>query len=146
MNNVSLTSSTLSPELSRWMIGFDQLLNTPESWNNNARGSYPPYNIVQRSEDHYAIELAVAGFGENDLSVTVCNGLLTVTGESQNDKPDVQYLHRGLSRRRFQREWRLVEFVDVEGVTVQNGIMTIELQRKLPDALKPRTVAINFAH
>lgn len=150
MNNLSLTSSTISPELSRWMIGFDQLFNTinnVETLANsaNARGAYPPYNIIRHSEDQYSIELAVAGFSENDLEVTVCNGSLIVRGEIQDDKTEAQYLHRGLSRRRFQREWRLVEYMDVVGATVKNGIMTIDLQRKLPEALKPRTVAINFA-
>ena len=149
MSNITLTS-TLSPELGRWMIGFDRLfdtLNHVESWNNTnaSRGSYPPYNIILRSYDHYAIELAVSGFGEEDLEVAVSNGVLTVTGDiKQQPEQEETYLHRGLSRRKFQREWTLVEYVEVVSATVANGIMTIELERQLPDSLKPRAVSINF--
>jgi len=145
----NFTTSTLSPELGRWMIGFDRLFDTlthVESWHNTnaSRGSYPPYNIILRSDDHYAIELAVSGFGEKDLEVAVSNGVLTVTGDIKQPEQDLTYLHRGLSRRKFQREWKLVEYVEVVSVTVSNGIMTIELQRQLPDSLKPRAVSINF--
>lgn len=143
MSNLSMTTTALSPELGRWMIGFDHLFDTLTA-GTPARASYPPYNIIRRSDDHYAIELAVAGFGEKDLEVTVNNGMLIVTGEIQ-DQPEAVYVHRGLSRRKFQREWRLVEYVEVVSATLKNGIMTIELERKLPEALKPRTVAIDFA-
>jgi len=145
----NFTTSTL-PDLGRWMIGFDRLFDTlahVESWHNTnaSRGSYPPYNIILRSDDHYAIELAVSGFGEKDLEVAVSNGVLTVTGDiKQQPEQDLTYLHRGLSRRKFQREWKLVEYVEVVSVTVSNGIMTIELQRQLPDSLKRRAVSINF--
>ena len=145
MSNLSMTTTALSPELGRWMIGFDHLFDTLNAAS-PARVSYPPYNIIRRDDDHYSIEIAVAGFGEQDLEVTVNNGMLTVTGEIQ-DQPEAEtvYVHRGLSRRKFQRVWRLVEYVEVVSATVKNGIMTIELERKLPEALKPRTVAINFA-
>lgn len=140
-----MTTTALSPELGRWMIGLDHLYDTLNSAS-PARVSYPPYNIIRRDDDHYSIEIAVAGFGEQDLAVTLNNGMLLVTGEIQ-DQPEAEtvYVHRGLSRRKFQREWRLVEYVEVVSATVQNGIMSIELERKLPEALKPRTVAINFA-
>lgn len=140
-----MSTTALSPELGRWMIGFDHLFDTLNTAT-PARVSYPPYNIIRRDDDHYSIEVAVAGFGESDLNVTVNNGMLVVTGEIQ-DQPEAEtvYVYRGLSRRRFQREWRLVEYVEVVSAKVQNGIMTIELERRLPEALKPRTVAINFA-
>lgn len=146
MSNLTLTTTALTPEMGRWMIGVDQLvgqlLNAPSS----SRVSYPPYNIICRDDDHYSIEIAVAGFGEQDLEVTVNNGMLIVTGDIQEQPDeDVKYVHRALSRRKFQREWRLVEYMEVVGATVKNGIMTIELERKLPEALKPRSVAINFA-
>lgn len=135
----------MSPDLGRWMIGFDRLFDTRSNTDDRARGSYPPYNIILRSDDHYAIELAVAGFGEEDLEVTVSSSVLTVIGEvKQQPEQELNYLHRGLSRREFQRQWKLVEYVEVVSVTVANGIMTIELQRQLPDSLKPRIVAINF--
>jgi molecular chaperone IbpA len=150
MSNLTLTTSRMSPELARFMIGFDHLfdtINAAETWANASpsRGSYPPYNVLRRDDDHYALEIAVAGFGEKDLSVTVNNGKLTVVGDIQQDEDaSVTYVHRGLARRKFQQEWTLVEYVNVTDVTVQNGIMTIELERQLPDSLKPRSVAINF--
>jgi len=156
MRELTLTTSGLTPtqmsDFGRFMIGFDHLINhmtTMDQWANSDAGSrraYPPYNVIKRDEDHYVIELAVAGFGEQDLEVTVHNGTLYVTGNiKQGTEDQVEYLYRGLSRRKFQREFRLVEYVDVTGVTVQNGIMTIELERQLPEALKPRSVAINFS-
>lgn len=155
MRELTLNTSRLTPtqfnDLGRFMIGFDHLfdtLNTMDQWVNadsSARKGYPPYNIIKRDEDHYAIELAVAGFGEQDLEVTVNNGALIISGGiKQEQEETVNYLYRGLSRRKFQREFRLVEYVDVTGVSVQNGIMTIELERQLPEALKPRSIAINF--
>lgn len=154
MNDITLTTSRLLPsqfnELGRFMIGVDHLFNTMngmENWANSDSGSrkgYPPHNVIQRDEDHYAIELAVSGFGEQDLTVTVQNGVLTVTGEIQQTDQEPVYLYRGLGRRKFQREFRLVEYVNVTGVTVQNGVMTIELERQLPDEMKRRNIAINF--
>ena len=151
MNDITLTSRMIPTQindLGRFMIGFEHLFDSMNNldWANadNSRKGYPPYNVIRRDDDHYAIELAVAGFGEQDLAVTVQNGVLVVAGDILQDAPEVQYIHRGLSRRKFQREFRLVEYVNVTDVTVQNGIMTIELERQLPESLKPRNVAVKF--
>lgn len=148
MNNLTLTSFGVNPDLGRWMIGADQLLDTLTNASNAAnmsKVSYPPYNVICHDHEHYSIEIAVAGFGEKDLQVTVDNRILTVTGEVQDQsESEVVYTHRGLSRRKFQREWRLIDYMEVVGASVKNGIMTIQLERQLPEELKPRNVAINF--
>jgi molecular chaperone IbpA len=154
MHELTFNSPRLVPTINNYggyLIGIDHLmdtLNTMEAWINtdsSSRKGYPPYNVISRDEDHYAIELAVAGFGESELEVKVNNGTLVITGEaSQQTDESVNYLHRGLSRRKFQREFRLVEYVNVTSVTVANGIMTIELERQLPEALRPRTIDIKF--
>jgi molecular chaperone IbpA len=143
-----LTTANLNPDLGRWVIGMDHLFNTLESWANtsaNTRNNYPPFNMIYHNEERQSIEIAVAGFGEQDLTVTVSDGVLNVVGEIQETgSSEAVYLHRGLSRRRFSHKWRLLDYMEVVGATVKDGILTIDLERRLPDALKPRTVAINF--
>lgn len=155
MSNLTISSSRFTPDqftqLGRSIIGFDQIFDMMESaaqhmlTESAARSGYPPYNVIKRDDDHYAIELAVSGFGESDLEVSVANGVLTVAGDTQKEaQPEIQYLHRGLSHRRFRREFPLVEYMEVISASVTNGILTIELERRLPDALKPRTVEVTF--
>ena len=137
-------------DLNRVMIGLDNLFNhitwaEAKNAENSSGKGYPPYNVFKRDESHYAIELAVSGFGENDLGVVVDHtALLAITGEVQEPAQEVTYMHRGLSHRKFRREFRLVENVNVVSVTVRNGIMTIELERVIPESQKPRVVAIDF--
>lgn len=143
-----LMRMTNVPDLGRFMIGFDHLCDSLSqmeqltSADSSARKTYPPHNVIKRSDDHYAIELAVAGFRPQDLAVSVHNGVLIITGESTTEPEEINYLYRGLSRRKFTREFRLIEYVTVQSAKVENGILTVDLVRELPESRKPRTVTI----
>ena len=106
--------------------------------------SYPPYNVAQLSENAYRIELAVAGFAEDELELESHENVLTITGRKAEsaDNDDVDYLHRGIARRGFERRFQLADHVLVEGAELKNGLLVISPKRELPEALKPRKIAI----
>jgi molecular chaperone IbpA len=133
----------LSP-LFRSTVGFDRLGRLLESTMQaeNAAPAYPPYNIEKLGDDAYRIVMAVAGFGEGDLDVTVKEGTLTITGKSADDDKETKYLHRGIAGRAFERRFQLADHIRVEGATLENGLLTIELVREVPEALKPRQITI----
>lgn len=142
-NQLTLRSLDI-PSIHKFAVGFDsmfdELLRTTAQTTN-----YPPYNIVKHSEDKFAIELAVAGFRDGDIDVQVERNQLTVTGEQavNLDQP-VEYLHRGISSRSFTRTWTLADHVEVSGAEVANGILTINLERVIPEDQKPKKIAINY--
>lgn len=136
--------------LYRSFVGLDRMANMIDAAHQSANngGTYPPYNVVRLSEDAYRIELAVAGFGEDDLEIESKQNLLTITGRTETaeetDKDDTpQYLHRGIAERGFQRRFQLADHVIVKDASLQNGLLSIALERELPDALKPRTIKIS---
>ena len=134
----------LSP-LFRSTIGFDRLNRLLESAArvDDAAPSYPPYNIEAVDEDSYRIVMAVAGFGEDDLSVTVEQDRLTVAGKLDDTKDEgVRHLHRGIAERGFERRFQLADHMKVTAAALVNGLLHIDLVREVPEALKPRTVAI----
>ena len=135
-----LTALDLHP-LYRNAIGvdrlFDRLINNIESPQNN----YPPYNIVQVNEDEYFIELAVAGLDEDDLEITQDQNTLVITG-AINVSEDLNYLHKGIAGRNFRREFTLADHVEVVSADLKKGILLIQLKRELPEAMKPKTIAI----
>lgn len=142
-NQLTLRSLDI-PSIHKFAVGFDsmfdELLRTTAQTTN-----YPPYNIVKLGEDKFAIELAVAGFKDGDIDVQVERNQLTVTGEqSVNIDQPVEYLHRGISSRSFTRTWTLADHVEVKGAEVANGILTITLERIVPEEQKPKKIAINF--
>lgn len=142
-NQLTLRSLDI-PSIHKFAVGFDsmfdELLRTTAQTTN-----YPPYNIVKHSEDKFAIELAVAGFRDGDIDVQVERNQLTVTGEqSVNLDQPVEYLHRGISSRSFSRTWTLADHVEVSGAEVANGILTINLERIIPEDQKPKKIAINY--
>ena len=144
-NQNTLTLRSLDiPSIHKFAVGFDsmfdELLRTTAQATN-----YPPYNIVKHSDDKFAIELAVAGFKDGDIDVQVERNQLTVTGEQSVslDQP-VEYLHRGISARSFTRTWTLADHVEVKGAAVANGILTINLERIIPEDQKPKKIAINY--
>jgi molecular chaperone IbpA len=110
--------------------------------------NYPPYNIVKHSEDAFAIELAVAGFREGDIKITLEKNVLTIKGEQTVSldelEKDVEYVHRGISARAFTRTFTLADYVEVVGASAENGILNIELERQVPEEQKPKTVAIKY--
>lgn len=145
MTTLSLRSLDI-PSIHKFGIGFDsmfdELLRVTAQ---QASSNYPPYNIVKISEDKFSIELAVAGFKEGDIDVQVEKNQLSVSGEQSVDldKP-VEYLHRGISSRSFTRTWTLADHVEVKGAEIANGILTITLERIVPEEQKPKKIAISY--
>jgi molecular chaperone IbpA len=138
-----MRSYDLTP-LFRTSVGFDRmgrLLDSAMQLESGAKG-YPPYNIVKTGENHYRITLAVAGFGEADLAIQTHEGRLTVKGETAVDDDTVEYLHRGIAGRRFERTFQLADHIHVGGASLENGLLHIELERVVPEALKPRQIPI----
>ena len=131
--------------LARSVIGFDRLsqfLDTAAKVDGSAAG-YPPYNIERVAEDRYHLTMAVAGFGEGDLEVTQAENTLTVRGKLSNGQDNTTYLHRGIARRPFERRFQLADYIKVTGASLSNGLLHVDLVREVPDAMKPRTIAIN---
>ena len=132
--------------LYRSAVGFDRMANLLESAARTGEpGGWPPYNIETTGENAYRIEIAVAGFKPDELTIEVKENLLTVTGrKTANDDADGRnFLHRGLAERDFERRFQLADYVVVTEAGLNNGLLTIELKRELPEALKPRRIAIS---
>lgn len=130
--------------LFRSTVGFDRMQRLIESalGADESNLSYPPYNIERRDEDSYAITMAVAGFGENDLDITTTENTLVISGHSRNDGNKSVYLHRGIAGRSFERRFQLAEHIKIIGAKLENGILHVDLVREVPEALKPRRIAI----
>jgi molecular chaperone IbpA len=126
----------------RSSVGFDRILDLLEdSLRYQPENNYPPYNIMRTGENSYRITVAAAGFKPDQISVTVQQNILIVTGrESQN--PDRDYLHRGIAARPFERRFGLADFVEVKDATFEDGLLQIELELKLPEAMKPKRVEV----
>lgn len=132
--------------LYRSAVGFDRLARQLESAARSSQDNgWPPYNIETTGENAYRIEIAVAGFSPDELNIEAKENSLTVTGKkAANDDASAQktYLHRGLAERDFERRFQLADYVVVKGAALENGLLTIDLQRELPEALKPRRIEI----
>jgi molecular chaperone IbpA len=129
----------------RSTVGFDRLFDRLDRAVDQSNG-YPPYNIERSDETHYRISIAVAGFGEKDLSVDVNNGVLTVTGKREEQSDGKQaYLYQGIAGRAFERSFQLAEHVEVRGAKLENGLLHVDLERVIPEEKKPRKIAINGA-
>jgi molecular chaperone IbpA len=151
MSNYTLTTLDL-PSLHRHFVGFDQIFHEINRTFAAAakQDNYPPFNILRSSESQYLIEIAVAGFRESELDVeSAVNDygqlVLTVRSEKEPVENPIEYLHRGLAARNFERTFRLNENVEIVGATVENGIMSICLEHKIPETQKPKKVAITFS-
>lgn len=133
----------LSP-LYRSTVGFDRLFRLLDGMSNGDGQPYPPYNIERTGENAYRITMAVAGFGESDLKIEAKENTLTVTGEkkSETEKKEAEFLYRGIGARAFERRFQLADHVEVKGARLENGLLHIELVREIPEAMKPRTIAI----
>ena len=121
-------------------VGFDKLFDELDRVARNASDTYPPTNILKASATDYIIELAVAGFAEEDLQITVEDRTLTVKGERVEDARD--YVHKGISTKKFQRKFRVSEFVEVVGAEIKNGILAIHLEVIVPESQRPRFIEI----
>jgi molecular chaperone IbpA len=132
--------------LYRSIVGFDRMAHLIETAaRQDVAAGWPPYNIEQTGEDAYRIELAVAGFGEADLDIELKDGVLTVVGKKAPAETEKRYLHRGIAERGFERRFQLADHVHVTGAELVNGLLVIDLVREVPEALKPRKIAIGGA-
>ena len=128
--------------LGRSTIGFERIFDLLQTGRDLASGeTYPPYNIEKVGEDRYRIDVAVAGFTLKDLTVSVESNLLTVSGKKPEGESGV-LLYQGISGRPFSRQFRLADYVVVRGAMLVNGLLTIDLERELPEAMKPRQIPI----
>lgn len=135
----------LSP-LYRTIVGFDRMATLLETAQRlDAAPGYPPYNIEVTGEDAYRIELAVAGFAEADLAIELKDNTLTVSGRKEASEAGRQFIHRGIAERGFERRFQLADHVIVTGATLAHGLLSISLVRELPEAMKPRRIAIEAA-
>jgi len=139
-----LTTLDLQP-FYRNSIGIDRWFDTVlDSIEHSSTTNYPPYNIVKKDDDNYTIELAVAGFTEGEINVTTHDGQLVIKGEKVEQEEEQNYLHKGISARKFERSFTLNDYVEVASATVANGILSIDLERHVPDSMKPKTIAIDY--
>ncbi len=124
-------------------VGFDRLARMLDDAATFESPAYPPYNIELVGEDEYRITIAIAGFGAPDVNIEVKGNDLTVTGK-KTDKPEVktEYLHQGIAGRSFERRFQLADHVEITGADLTDGLLQIWLKRVIPEALKPRTIAI----
>lgn len=151
MTNTLTLRSFDVPSIHKFAVGFDNIFNelnriSAQQGNQN----YPPYNIVKHSDDKFVIELAVAGFREGDINITVDKNVLTIEGdqirnlEELDVDNEIVYVHQGISARNFTRTFTLADHVEVVGAKSENGILSITLERTVPEELKPKKIAITF--
>ena len=136
MNTLSLVP------LYRSSIGFDRFNDLFESALAGDTVSYPPYNVIKKSDDEYRIEIAAAGMTESDLDLQVEKDVLTIASAKRETSDDTQYLHRGIAGRAFQRRFELADHVKVNSARLDNGLLTIELVREIPEERRPRRIQI----
>ena len=122
-------------------IGFDQLFRDFDHIHKENTNVYPPHNVVKLSDNSYVIELAVAGFGIKELNIEAIENSLVIIGE-QEEKDEREYCHKGISARKFTRRFTLAEYVFVREASLQNGILSIVLEKVIPEEKKPRTIKI----
>ena len=127
-------------------IGFEPILNELERIHSagRAQDNYPPHNVVKVDDEHFIIELAVAGFSEEDISVEVKDGILLVKGIKAEDD-DREYAHKGISSRKFEKNFRLSEFVVIDGADLVNGILVVNARVEVPEERRPRKIHLGSA-
>lgn len=124
-------------------VGFDHIFNDLERMASaHQKDHYPPHNVVKHNDDEYLIELAVVGFKEEDIDIHMHDGILTIKGNREQRRKQDLYVHKGISGRKFERSFRLSEFVEVTGATLEDGLLTISLERIIPDEKRPRKIEI----
>ena len=136
------TAFDFSP-LYRSTVGFDRLFDMIDQTTRlEQASSWPPYNVEKAGDDHYRITMAVAGFSPDDIEITQKENTLLVIGQKQPEQENGQFLHRGIATRAFKQTFNLADHVKVTGAALENGLLTIELKREVPEELKPRRIEI----
>ena len=136
MNTLSLVP------LYRSSIGFDRFNDLFESALSGDPVAYPPYNVVKKGEDEYRIEIAAAGMTEQDLDIQVEKDVLTIASTRRETQDDTQYLHRGIAQRAFKLTFRLADYIEVREASLTNGLLSLQLVRNVPEAVKPRRIMV----
>lgn len=143
-NTLTLRSFDI-PSINKFGIGFESVLDELLRATAQQQTNYPPYNVIRNDEDHFTIEIAVAGFKQGEVDVTVEKNILTISGSQKDPIPEnVEYLHRGISARDFVRNWTLAEHVEIVGAIMRDGILVLDLERKVPEDQKPKSIAITY--
>ena len=136
------------PSIHKFAVGFDNMFDEILRVNaQQSNSNYPPYNVVQINEDEFMISIAVAGFGLDNLSVTKDKNFLIIEGKNtikEEDLPDINYLHKGISARDFRREFKLADHVEIENAHLELGILNVYLKRQVPEEQKPKSIAITY--
>jgi molecular chaperone IbpA len=146
MEDVAMRNLNLDP-FWRTSVGFDRLFDLmDQSLRFEPEDHYPPCNIVRTGEDSYRISLAVAGFKPEQISVTVHQNVLTVTGRVNENESTGEYVYRGIAGRPFERRFHLADYVEVRHASFEDGLLQIELKREVPEALKPRKIEIQLGN
>lgn len=131
------------PQLHRATVGFDQLFNEMDRQFANSKSSgYPPYNVAEINENEWMISIAVAGFGIDNLDITVDSNTLTVEGTAPKGDENVKYLHKGLGKRNFRRQFTLADHIEIENAGLDLGMLNIHLVRNIPEELQPKKIEI----
>ena len=123
-------------------IGFDGIFNKLHKPYKANTSNYPPYNLIKSGDNTYLIELAVAGFDEDDFDIELHDGVLTIRAEVSGTEMETDYIHRGIAARNFERKFTLADTVEVEGVSLHQGMLTIRLNNVIPDEKKPKKIPI----
>jgi molecular chaperone IbpA len=134
------------PSIHKFAVGFDNIFDELHRvTSQQANTNYPPYNVIKYTDDQFAIELAVAGFRDGEIDIEVENNQLTIKGEQAADtREGLEFLHRGISARNFVRTFTLADHVEIVEAHTANGILTISLERKIPEEKKPKKIAISY--
>lgn len=128
-------------DMNRFAVGFEPTFRVLDNIRHNSNQGFPPYDLEKISDSEYRLNMAVAGYAQDDLEITEHNGVLTVTGQTHNDD-NRTYLHKGIAGRGFTRTFYLDQYVYVESSSLANGVLTIHFRKEVPEALKPRKIAI----
>ena len=126
-------------------VGIDQLFdNLLSTVNVNTQSNYPQYNIIKKDDNNYLIEVAVAGFSEGDIKVTVEQNVLNINAENSDEETTDEFVHRGISSRKFSRTFNLAEHIEIKAAKVENGILSLVLEREIPEQLMPKSIEIEY--
>ena len=127
-------------DITKFAIGFDEMMDRVH-YQQNQTTTYPPYDIIKVDNFNYKIEMALAGFSKNDIEVEVADGIITISSNKENDQ-DKSKLYRGISYRKFTRQFTIAEDIEVQDAKLENGLLTISLERIVPDEKKPRMIKV----